>query len=140
PDEEIEQHEEGDLQDQQDRLDLDRREHQATSRRNDTSVEPIVMRSPLWSLARFVRIPFTSMPFVESRSTTQYDVPSWRTSACRRAALGSAIWTSQSRDRPSVFRCFVTSWREPLTLSVTTSRSTPSSSGVAAAVGCCAGR
>src|SRR5215211_2339582 len=140
PDEEVEQHEKADLEDEQSGLDLDGREHQATSRRNAISVEPIVILSPFCSFARLVRMPFTSRPFVESRSTTQYAVPSWRTSAWRRDALASSIWISQSRERPSVVRCLVTSWLVPSTLNVTTSRVTPSSSGVAAAVGCCAGR
>jgi hypothetical protein len=51
------------------------------SRWNVKSVEPSVKRSPSSSFARFSRRPFTSTPFVESRSTIQYDVPSWRSSA-----------------------------------------------------------
>src|SRR5215208_1415989 len=140
PDEEVEQHEKADLEDEQSGLDLDGREHQVTSRRNAISVDPIVILSPFCSFARFVRMPFTSRPFVESRSTTQYAVPSWRTSAWRRDALGSSIWRSESRERPIVVRCRVSSCLVPSTLNVTTSRVTPSSSGVAAAVGCCAGR
>src|SRR6266542_5505958 len=76
PDEEVEQDEEAELEDEEDRLDRDGREHQERSRRNEISVEPIVILSPWSSFARCVRSPFTSKPFVESRSTIQYAVPS----------------------------------------------------------------
>src|SRR2546430_13110514 len=43
-----------------------------------------LFRSPVRSFARLTRLPLTSMPFVEPRSTIQYDAPSCRSSACRR--------------------------------------------------------
>src|SRR2546425_6645350 len=43
---------------------------------NLTSVEPTVIVSPLLNLARFTRLPFTSSPFVDPRSTIQYDARS----------------------------------------------------------------
>src|SRR5438128_2597875 len=51
-------------------------DHPSDSRENVTSVEPSVIVSPLRSLARFTRLPLTSMPFVEPRSTIQYEAPS----------------------------------------------------------------
>src|SRR5262249_40184153 len=71
PDEEVEEHEEADLEDEQDGLNLDRGEHHSPSRRKAISVEPIVTLSPWPSFARWVRTPFTSSPFVEPRSTIQ---------------------------------------------------------------------
>src|SRR5215204_6370304 len=41
------------------------------SREKTTSVEPSVTVSPSRSFARFTRLPFTSIPFVEPRSTIQ---------------------------------------------------------------------
>jgi hypothetical protein len=38
---------------------------------NLTSVEPTVIVSPSFSFARFTRLPLTSSPFVEPRSTIQ---------------------------------------------------------------------
>ena len=73
PDEEVEQDEERELQDEQRRLDLRRGEHRYCSSRAKTiSVEPIVKRVPSSSFSRFTRLPLTSTPFVESRSTSQY--------------------------------------------------------------------
>ena len=65
-------------------------------------------RSPFSSFDRFSLRPLTSIPFVESRSTIQYDAPSWRSSAWRRETFGSASWTSHSRERPMTTRRFST--------------------------------
>jgi len=62
------------------------------------SVEPTVNVSPGSSFARLTRRPFTSIPFVESRSTIQYAAPSWRSSACRRETFASSTWMSASRE------------------------------------------
>ena len=71
-DEPVEQDEERDLEDQQRLVGLEREEcHDGSERPNTTSVEPIVMRSPSRRRARSVRLPLTSMPFVEPRSTIQ---------------------------------------------------------------------
>ena len=91
PDEQIEEYEKGDLQGEQRRLDLGGGKHRyCSSRANSSSVEPIVNRVPSSSFSRLTRLPFTSTPFVESRSTIQYVAPSWRNSACRRETFGSA--------------------------------------------------
>src|SRR5205823_6950598 len=128
PDEQVEQHEERDLEDQQRRVDGYGRGDHWPSRSNVISVEPSVIVSPLRSFARFTRLPLTSIPFVEPRSTIQYEAPSCLNSACRRETLASASWTSQSRERPMTMRGCLT-WRlSPFQLSVTSSGSTPSSS------------
>src|SRR5436305_1835813 len=72
PDEEIEQDEERDLEDEEDFVHRGRVEdHLSDSREKVSSVEPSVMVSPLLSFARFTRLPLTSSPFVEPRSTSQ---------------------------------------------------------------------
>src|SRR4029079_3242818 len=73
PDEEIEQNEERDLEDEQNLIDCGGVvEHRySDSRTNVSSVEPSVIVSPLRSFARFTRLPLTSIPFVEPRSTIQ---------------------------------------------------------------------
>ena len=72
PDEEVEKDEEADLQEDERRLDLRRRKrHYGVSRVKVISVEPIVKRVPSSSFTRFTRLPFTSTPFVESRSISQ---------------------------------------------------------------------
>ena len=81
PDEEIEQHDERDLQDEQDGLVGGARDDHSRSSVKPMSVSPTVNESPGSSFARLTRRPFTSIPFVESRSTIQYAVPSWRSSA-----------------------------------------------------------
>src|SRR5207244_13062668 len=85
PNEQVEQYEERDLQGEQHGVDGRAREnHACRSVENVMSVDPTVKVSPGSSFARLTRRPFTSIPFVESRSTIQYAVPSWRSSACRR--------------------------------------------------------
>src|SRR5262249_19608940 len=72
-DEAVEEHEERDLEDQERFVGLERddrdRVHDGSERPNTISVEPIVMRSPSRTFARSVRLPLTSTPFVEPRST-----------------------------------------------------------------------
>src|SRR3954471_24952768 len=106
PDEEVEQDEERELEDEQRLFDRDGADPAppSVSRLNTSSVEPSVIRSPCRSFARFWRRPFTSIPFVEPRSTAQYAAPSCRTSACLRETFGSASWMSQSFERPIVAR------------------------------------
>src|SRR5262249_36938020 len=138
PDEEVEEHEEADLEDEQDGLNLDRGQHHSPSWRNEISVEPIVTLSPWPSCARCVRTPFTSSPFVEPRSTIQKASPSRRTSACRRDAPGSASWTSESRERPRTVRSLASSYVRPPMCSDACGgggSGMPSSAGVAASVG-----
>src|SRR5439155_16724643 len=94
PDEEVEEDEEGDLEREEGRLDLGRREHYWVSSENTISVEPIVKRAPSSSFSRLTRLPRTSTPFVESRSTSQYVAPSWCSSAWRRETFGSVTWMS----------------------------------------------
>ena len=60
------------------------------SRAKVISVEPSVIVSPSLSFARLTRLPLTSIPFVEPRSTIQYAAPSWRNSAWRRDTFASA--------------------------------------------------
>ncbi len=55
PDEEVEEHEEGELEGEQDLLDRGRADGHGSSRRNSSLVAPIVTVSPGSSLARFVR-------------------------------------------------------------------------------------
>src|SRR5215831_4874873 len=111
PDEEIEQDEERDLEDEQDLIDgggvVEHRYSDSRAKRN--SVDPSVIVSPLCSFARLTRLPLTSSPLVDPRSTIQYDAPSWRSSACRRETFASASWMSQSRERPITMRCCFTS-------------------------------
>src|SRR5262249_16762033 len=136
PDEEVEEHQEGDLQREEEFLDVDGRgSDHGTERSNTTSVAPSVIVSPLCSFVRDWRRPLTATPFVESRSTIQYVVPSWRSSAWRRDTLASGTWTSQSRERPMTTRRLSISWRLSFTVSVTTSRSTGTSSGSTPSVG-----
>ena len=70
PDEEIEKDEEGDLQDQQGRIDGDGGDHWR-SRSNVILVEPSTMVSPSLSFARLTRLPLTSVPFVDPKSMIQ---------------------------------------------------------------------
>src|SRR4029450_3753771 len=65
---------------------------------------PCTIRSSCSSFARSVRLPFTSMPFVEPRSTTNQLPFSRRTSACRRETLASSSVMWHSRERPSTRR------------------------------------
>ena len=87
PDEEVEQHEEGDLQEEQRLVDGDG--VRASRLRLGFPPEDELGRADrdrvaaARSFARCWRRPFTSMPFVESRSTIQYAAPSWRSSAWR---------------------------------------------------------
>ena len=67
----VEQNEERDLEDEQNLVDRGRVEDHLDSWLNATSVEPSVIVSPSLSLARFTRLPLTSIPFVEPRSTIQ---------------------------------------------------------------------
>src|SRR5262249_18024883 len=77
PDEQVEEDEERDLQEQERALDLRRGElRHAVSREKAISVEPSVNRVPSSSFRRLTRLPFTSTPFVESRSISQYVAPS----------------------------------------------------------------
>src|SRR5207248_11735276 len=124
PDEQVEQDEEADLEQQQDLADSDGADRHGSSRSKTTSVDPSVTRSPSSSFACRSLRPFTSMPFVEPRSTIQYDVSSCRTSACLRETLGSDSWISQSCARPSTVTRFSIGWRSPSTVSHTVSRST----------------
>ena len=76
PDEEVEEHEEADLQREQRLLGVESPDHVTGSvRPKTTSVAPIVMRSPSASFSRVMRRPFSSVPFVEPRSTTQVRRP-----------------------------------------------------------------
>src|SRR5262245_20665631 len=93
PDEDVEQDQKGRLQGQQDRLDV----HDCS---NVTSVRPSRIRSCFSSLARSVRLPFTSIPFVEPRSTMNQFPFSRLTSACLRETLASSSLMSHSRERP----------------------------------------
>src|SRR5690349_12518422 len=137
PDEQVEEDEERDLEDEQNLVDRGRVvEHgYSDSRANVSWVEPSVIVSPLRSFARLTRLPLTSIPFVEPRSTIQYDAPSCRSSAWRRETFASASWMSQSRERPMTTRRCFTSWLLPFQLRVTSSCSTPSSSAETACVG-----
>src|SRR5262249_20473763 len=99
PNEEVEQHEERNLECQQHAL-VRRTGNHSRSVLKVTSVEPTVKMSPDSSFDRFTRRPFTSIPFVESRSTIQYVEPSCRSSAWRRETFGSSTWMSHSRERP----------------------------------------
>src|SRR2546428_4070429 len=101
PDEEVEQHEEGDLEHEEHALVRRAGGDHSRSVVKVSSVEPTVNVSPESSFARLTRRPFTSIPFVESRSTIQYVAPSWRSSAWRRETFGSSTWMSHSRERPS---------------------------------------
>src|SRR4051794_24640808 len=139
-DEEVEQHEEGDLEDEEYLRDPRRGDHghrapYSRSVEKVTVVSPIVKREPSASRTRWTRRPSTSVPFVEPRSTSQYVEPSWTISAWRRETFGSSIRTSTSRERPSTERCCSRTRRWPLQLSTATSRSTPRSASDAASVG-----
>src|SRR5581483_11827807 len=135
PDEGVEEDEERDLQREQHALVRGAADDHSRSVLNVISVEPTVNVSPGSSFARFTRRPFTSTPFVESRSTIQYVEPSCRSSAWRRETFGSSTWISHSRERPrSTRRLSTRSWR-PSQASTATSRSTPSSAAEAASVG-----
>ncbi len=71
PDEQVEQHEKPDLECEEDLFDLDGagRNH-APMRSKKISLDPSTITSPSSSFARFSRRPLTSVPLVESRSTT----------------------------------------------------------------------
>src|SRR5262249_39137979 len=71
PGEEVEKDEKRDFEEQQRRLDLGRSDHSSSSRLNVRSVEPTVNVVPSSSFSRLTRLPFTSTPFVESRSISQ---------------------------------------------------------------------
>src|SRR5581483_11804261 len=139
PDQHVEEHEERDLQREEDLLEPGAGEGHSRSVEKVTSVEPTVKLSPTSSFARFTRRPFTSTPFVESRSTIQKAVPSCRSSACRRDTFASSIWMSHSRERPRTTRRLSTRMRRPFHERTATSRSRPSSSGDAASVASGAG-
>src|SRR5439155_258302 len=109
PDEDVEEHQERDLEDEQDLVDRGRVEDHHCSRPKVKSVEPRVIVSPSSSFARLTRLPLTSIPFVDPRSTTQYEAPSWRSSAWRLETLASASWMSHPRTRPMTTRCCFTS-------------------------------
>src|SRR4029077_21161434 len=136
PDEEIEQDQKSDLQREQDCLVARTGNDHSRPVVKVTSVEPTVKVSPVSSFARFTRRPFTSIPFVDSRSTIQYVAPSWRSSAWRRDTFGSSTWISHSRERPRTILRLSTRLVSPSHVSVATSRSTPSSSAETASVGC----
>ena len=74
PDEEIEEDDEGDLEDQQRLVDVD--VHEPLAFPKTRSVAPSVIVSPSDSLACWTRLPFSSVPFVESRSTSHHVEPS----------------------------------------------------------------
>ena len=113
PDEEVQEHEKGELQDEERRLDLRRGDHDTRSREKVNSVPPIVKRVPSSSFSRLTRLPRDSTPFVESRSTSQYVAPSCRISAWRRETFGSATCRSASFERPRTTRRSVSSARPP---------------------------
>src|SRR5262245_43191271 len=69
-------------------------------RSNVTSVRPSRIRSSCSSLARSVRLPFTSIPFVEPRSTMNQFPFCRLTSACLRETFASSRVMSHSRERP----------------------------------------
>ena len=72
PDEEVEDDEEGDLEDKERGLDLNRSQRhgaQCASREKAISVEPSVKRLPSSSASSLTRLPSTSIPLVEPRST-----------------------------------------------------------------------
>ena len=71
-DEGVEQHEEHDLADQERLVGFQREQrHDGSERPNTTSVEPSTMRSPSRTRVRSTRLPLTSTPFVDPRSTIQ---------------------------------------------------------------------
>src|SRR5262249_6772744 len=122
PDEEIEEDEEDDPEGEQDLLHLRGGEGHWSSRRKTSSVEPSFTVSPCSSFARFWRRPFTSVPFVESRSVNQYAPRSCRSSACLRDMFGSGMVMSTSRPRPITTVSLSIVYRLPSLLSDTTSR------------------
>ena len=71
-DEDVQEDEERDLADQERLVGFETEErHDGSERPNTTSVEPSVIRSPSRTRARSTRLPLTSTPFVEPRSTIQ---------------------------------------------------------------------
>src|SRR5581483_6024818 len=139
PDEEVEKDEERDLEREEDLFETRAREDHSRSVEKVTSVEPMVKLSPGSSFARFTRLPFTSRPLVESRSTIQKLVPSCLSSAWRRETFASSIWMSHSRERPRSTLRLSTRRRCPSHERTAASRSSGRPSGApsaAAGAGC----
>ena len=95
-DEAVQEDEEHDLEDKECLVGCERQERHGSDRPKTISVDPSVILSPSRSRSRSTCLPFTAVPFVESRSTIQYVAPSWRSSACRRDTLTSGTGTSHA--------------------------------------------
>src|SRR5919108_3290118 len=109
PDEEVEEDEEDRLEREENRLDA----HQARS--NRSSVWPRTILSSCSSRLRRTRLPLTSTPLVEPRSTIQKAPFSRTSSACRRETFASSWVMSHSRERPSRMWSASTVCRRPPT-------------------------
>ena len=92
--------------------------------------------SPSSSFERCTRFPFSSVPFVEPRSTSHQLPPSRRSSAWRRETFASSTWMSLSFERPSTTLAPSSACVRPFIVSEKISFSSPSSAGETASVGC----